>query len=260
MELKKANLFGVTYSLVDYAQATAQIIEMAKQRKSFGVSALAVHGLMECVGKPHIKKAVDQIDLVVPDGMPVVWAMNSLRNAALKDRVFGPDLTLHVLKKAQVGGLKVYLYGSTSETLAKMQTFLNDRFPGLEICGIHVDRFRDATPEEVEEDVTKINASGANIVLVGRGCPRQELWVAQHKGRVNAVMMAIGAAFDYYAGNIERAPRWMQRNGLEWLYRLIQEPNRLWKRYLLTNSHFIYLFLTEKIGLRKSINYTPSVR
>ena len=118
---------------------------------------------------------------------------------------------------------------------------------------MHVDRFREATLEEDIADIEKINGSGANIVLVGRGCPRQEFWVASHKGKVNAVMMAVGAAFDFHAGTLQQAPKWMQNSGIEWFYRLTREPKRLWKRYLITNSQFIYYCLKYKITMRKPV-------
>jgi exopolysaccharide biosynthesis WecB/TagA/CpsF family protein len=189
----------------------------------------------------------------VPDGQPIRWALNNFYKVDLKDRVYGPILTLHVLEKANLKGLKVFLYGSKAVTLNKLKEFININYPNVDICGIHVDRFREATPEEDKEDIRKINASGAHIVLVGRGCPRQERWVANHLGKVNAAMMAVGAAFDFYAGTVKQAPKWMQDNGLEWLFRLTQEPGRLWKRYLTTNSYFVYLFLKHKLGFNKFI-------
>ena len=146
-------------------------------------------------------------------------------------------------------GLSIYLYGSTNSTLELFSSNISRSFPNINIAGIHTDRFRDASILEDEEDIKKINESGAHIVLVGRGCPRQEIWVADHLGKVNAVMMAVGAAFDFHAGTLKQAPPWMQNAGLEWLFRLIVEPKRLWKRYLLTNSKFIYLFFCKKLNI-----------
>jgi len=249
--LKRLNLFGVYYAATDYKEATDLIIANAVNRKSFVVSALAVHGLIESYSKPSIRELVNIIDLVVPDGQPVKWALNSFYDAELKDRVYGPTLTLEVLKKANDLSLKIFLYGSTQTTLTKFVNFINKNYPKIDVCGIHVDRFRDATEAEDKEDIDMINASGANIVLVGRGCPRQETWVATHKGKINAVMMAVGAAFDFHAGTVKQAPKWMQDRGLEWFFRLITEPRRLWKRYFFTNSFFIYLFLKHKFILRR---------
>ncbi len=247
----KKQLFTVNYTLANYQQASDFIIEKAKSRSSFAVSALAVHGLIETVWDDKFKETVERIDMVVPDGQPVKWALNSFYQAGLGDRVAGPILTKHVLFKANQQGLNLYLYGSTSSTLDKLQSFIKLDYPHIKICGIHPDRFREATPEEDQQDIEAINRSNAHIVLVGRGCPRQEKWVAGHIGMVNAVMMAVGAAFDFHAGNIKHAPMWMQNAGLEWMFRLAQDPRKLWKRYLTTNSHFIYLVILCKLGLRK---------
>lgn len=246
----KYSIFGVNYSATDYDSASDLIIDKAIQRKSFAVSALAVHGLITSVRDKNLNQLIKIIDLIVPDGQPVRWAINSFYKVGLKDRVYGPTLTLHVLRKANQNNLKVYLYGSTETTLNKFSKFIKQNYPDVKISGIHIDRFRDATAEEDVEDIKKINDSGANIVLVGRGCPRQEIWVAEHHGKINAAMMAVGAAFDFHAGSVKQAPKWIQDAGFEWLFRLIQEPKRLWKRYLTTNSYFMILFLKHKLTHR----------
>ncbi|MBB2145896.1 WecB/TagA/CpsF family glycosyltransferase [Pedobacter sp. LMG 31464] len=243
----KVDVFGVKYSVTDYDKASSAIIENAKKNNSFGVSALAVHGLIECYNNPLLKEKVNKLNLIVPDGQPVKWVMNSFHNTALKDRVYGPTLTLEVLKKANKEKLSIYLYGSKQSTLDAFSKNINEWFPEIKIVGIHPDRFRDATESEDVADIDKINKSGAHVVLVGRGCPRQEIWVSDHLGKVNAAMMAVGAAFDFHAGSLPQAPTWMQKNGLEWLFRLVQEPKRLWRRYLFTNSKFIMLFIKQKL-------------
>jgi N-acetylglucosaminyldiphosphoundecaprenol N-acetyl-beta-D-mannosaminyltransferase len=243
---EKRDLFGIDYAIVDYESASDIIIEHAARHHSFGMSALAVHGLITSVKDKTIGERVKKIDMVAADGQPVRWALNSFHKVNMKDRVYGPTLTLHVLEKANKQNLNVYLYGSTAETLTKFSAFIKKNYLGVNLCGIHADRFRDATPEEDEADIKKINDAGAHIVLVGRGCPRQEVWVADHLGKINAAMMAVGAAFDFHAGTAKQAPKWMQDHGLEWLYRLIKEPRRLWKRYFVTNSCFIYLFFKHK--------------
>lgn len=245
---QKRNLFGVNYSITDYEAASNTIITHALYRDSFGVSALAVHGLIECYNKPALREKVNRIDMVVADGQPIRWALNAFYKTNMHDRVYGPTLTWKVLEEADKKGLSVYLYGSTPSTLTKLVENIKRTFPNVVIAGTHVDRFRDATASEDIEDIRKINESGAHLVLVGRGCPRQEVWVAEHLGKINAVMMAVGAAFDFHAGTLKQAPVWMQNAGLEWFFRLLMEPNRLWKRYLFTNSKFIYLFLRKKIG------------
>jgi N-acetylglucosaminyldiphosphoundecaprenol N-acetyl-beta-D-mannosaminyltransferase len=240
-------LFGINYIGIDYFEASSIILENAIKRNSFAVSALAVHGLIEAYRNSNLKRCINHINMVVPDGQPIKWALNSFYCLGLKDRVYGPTLVLKVLERANDYGLNVFLFGSTERTIVLFSNFIKKNYPLINICGIHIDRFREASKEEDEIDIKKINASGANIVLVGRGCPRQEIWVANHIGKVKAVMMAVGAAFDFHAGTVKQAPKWMQDKGLEWLFRLIQEPQRLWKRYLITNTYFIYLFLKFKI-------------
>ncbi len=246
-EIKKINVFGVGLSVVDYSGACERIISAAKEHRSYAVSALATHGLMESVADSDLRKAVNAIDMVTPDGQPVRWAMNLLHGAGLKDRVYGPDLTEWVCARAAKEGIEIYLYGSTPATLDKLSKNLLQRFPGIRICGMQADRFREATAEEDRQDILRINQSKAGLVLVGRGCPRQERWVARHRGKINAAMMAVGAAFDYHAGNLKRPPRWMQRYGLEWFYRLMQEPRRLFKRYFVTNNKFLWRLCVELI-------------
>jgi exopolysaccharide biosynthesis WecB/TagA/CpsF family protein len=250
-EFDKYKLFIPEYANVDYEKASDIIIENAIENRSFGVSALAVHGLMASLSDKKLGTLINKIDLIVPDGQPVRWALNSFYKLGMKDRVYGPELTLHVLRKANRDGLKIFLYGSTGSTLNAFEDFIRNNYPQVIICGVHEDRFREATDDEGLSDIKKINSSGAHIVLVGRGCPGQEFWVANHKGSINAAMMAVGAAFDFHAGVLDQAPKWMQDKGLEWLYRLIKEPRRLWKRYFFTNSSFILKFLKYKLILRR---------
>ena len=244
--MRYAHLFGIRYCITDYQESVAAIMQKAKQtdaKEGFGVSALAVHGLIESYQDAKLKEMVNQIDWVVPDGQPVRWALNYFHRAGLKDRVYGPALTSAVLKAAAHEGIPVFFYGSTADTLNLLRAKLPSLFPGIKIAGMQQDRFREATDEEMQEDIQTIRNAGARIVFVGRGCPRQERWVATHKPYLNMPLLAVGAAFDFLAGNFPQAPSWMQRNGLEWLFRLIKEPRRLWKRYLFTNARFIAVFI-----------------
>ena len=248
--LKKVDLFGIHYAVVDYTSAVKQIMEWvdgvsneAVVAKGYGVTALAVHGLIEGYNNLELKKQINEIDMVVPDGQPVRWAMNWFHNTGLKDRVYGPTLTLKLLQEAELRKIPVYFYGSKQSTLDLLHTSLMKQFPALQIIGMQADRFRESTDAEKAYDRNLITNTGAKLVFVGRGCPRQEKWVAENRDHIPAVLIAVGAAFDFHAGTVKQAPSWMQNMGLEWLFRLIQEPKRLWKRYLVTNTIFLFLFL-----------------
>lgn len=235
-------VLGVNVSRVDYESAVDAIIRAAKARESFGVTALAVHGVMEAHRDQDFAKLLNQFHLITPDGQPVRWALNLLGAKELKDRVYGPTLTLKICERAAAEKLPVFLYGSRSDVLDRLQANLTSKYPGLIIAGTQADRFRDATPDEDEADIRTINASGARILFVGRGCPRQEKWVAAHLGKINAAMIAVGAAFDFHAGTLKQAPKLMQDYGLEWAFRLVMEPHRLWRRYLILNPLFVMGF------------------
>lgn len=236
---KRVDVFGVQMSVTDYADSIEQIIEAGREKRSFAMSALATHGLMEAVHNPEFLEVVNGLDLVTPDGQPVRWAMNILHDTNLDDRVYGPDLTWMVIGAAADAGVGIYLFGSTPETCEKFVSAIHAKWPHAIISDVQPDRFREATPEEDAADIARINASGAGVVLVGRGCPRQEKWVGAHRGKVNAAMMAVGAAFDYHAGLLKKPPEAMQRVGLEWLWRMGLEPKRLFKRYAVTNSQYV---------------------
>jgi exopolysaccharide biosynthesis WecB/TagA/CpsF family protein len=238
------SLFGIRYAITNYEEASQIIINKAMEGESYAVTALAVHGLIEGYRNTLLKSQINKIDLVVPDGQPIRWALNYFFNASLKDRVYGPTLMLNVLSAAEQNKIGVFLYGSTPSTIEKLTGFISRTYPGIVISGTQADRFRDSTNEEVAQDRKNIIKSGAQIVFVGRGCPRQEKWVAENKSFLPAVLIAVGAAFDFHAGNVKQAPGWVQDAGLEWLYRLVKEPGRLWKRYLFTNTYFIVLFFT----------------
>ena len=165
----------------------------------------------------------------------------------MRDRVYGPTLMLKLAEQATRAGLSIFLYGSKQETLNRLSTSLRTQFPNLEIAGMQADRFRESTEEERRSDIETINRSGARLIFVGRGCPRQEKWIATNKNDIRGVLIAVGAAFDFHAGTVRQAPMWMQERGLEWLFRFFQEPGRLWKRYLVTNSWFLFLFFKQLI-------------
>lgn len=241
LELPRVSVFGVNLSVTHYEDAVERILDAAKNSQSFAMSALATHGLMEAAHDPEFADVVNSLDLVTPDGQPVRWAMNLLHGTGLTERVYGPDLTWMVCGAAADAGIGIYLFGSTPETCDKFVASILDEWPHAIISDVQPDRFREASPEEDATDIARINASGAGVVLVGRGCPRQERWVAAHKGQVNAAMLAVGAAFDYHAGTLRKPPAMLQRLGLEWAWRLALEPRRLFKRYAVTNSQYVAL-------------------
>ena len=235
-------LLGVNVSRVDYEAAVGAIINAALDRRSFGATALAVHGVMEARHDSGFAELVNRLQLITPDGQPVRWAMNLLGARELKDRVYGPTLMLKVCEQAAAAELPVFLFGSTKVVLDQLSRNLKARIPNLNIAGMQADRFRDASPEEDEQDIRRIYESGARIVMVGRGCPRQEKWVAAHLGKIHVAMIAVGAAFDFHAGTLLQAPKILQDYGLEWAFRLVNEPKRLWRRYLILNPLFVLAF------------------
>jgi len=249
--MKKVDILGVGVSITDYEKCVQTIIQYAKERKSLSVTAQPVHGFMEAHLHPSFKKTLNNFDIVTPDGMPVKIAANILGKAKLKDRVYGPSLMLKTCKEAEKNKMKIYLYGSTPEVLEKLEKSLNSKFPKLIIAGKNASKFGDLTEEENEQDLDKIKKSKTKIVFVGLGCPKQEKWVYKNSKNLKMPLIAVGAAFDFISGNKKQAPSWMQKISLEWLFRLIQEPRRLWKRYLVYNPLFILLLSLQFIGLKK---------
>lgn len=240
VHLGKRNVLGVLLDAVDYDAATAAVLAAARAGRPFTVSALAVHGVMTGVLDPEQKYRLNRFDLLCPDGHPVRWMINRAHGAHLADRVYGPFLTLRVCAEAAHEGLPLYLYGSTPEVIERLRTALAERFPGIVIAGARPSRFRAATAEETAADAAQIRASGARLVLCGLGCPRQEVWAYEMREAIGVPILAVGAAFDFLAGNLRMAPKWMQDRGLEWLYRLLAEPRRLWRRYLILNPLYLW--------------------
>lgn len=247
MTSRRENVLGVGVDAVDYAGALSEILEAAHESRPFAVTALAVHGLMEGVRDVPFGSLLSTFDIVAPDGQPVRWALNLLHSSGLADRVYGPELTARVVARCERERLPIYLYGSTNETLRLLSSTLRERHPGLTIAGSEPSRFGMLTENEAAKLASRINESGAKCVLVGLGCPRQESFVAAMRPLVNAPLLAVGAAFDYHAGNLKNPPAWMQRNGLEWFWRLMLEPRRLWRRYILLNPLFLALLFRQWI-------------
>ena len=245
------NVLGVSIAATDYRQATALVVEAARTRRPFAASALAVHGVMTGALDSIHRRRLNRLDLLVPDGQPVCWALRWLHGVHLANRVYGPFLMRHVCAQAAVEGLGVFLYGSDETTLHALQNALGADYPGLRIVGVRPSRFRRATDAEWAQDVAAIRAADPDIVFCGLGCPRQEMWVCEMRESLGRPLLAVGAAFPLLSGRQPMAPAGMQRMGLEWIYRLAHEPRRLWRRYLVYNPLFLGDVLLQTLRLKR---------
>jgi N-acetylglucosaminyldiphosphoundecaprenol N-acetyl-beta-D-mannosaminyltransferase len=246
----KHSILGINVHAVDYAYAVDRITEAAEDRRAYAVSALAVHGVMTGVLDPTHARRLNGLDLVVPDGQPVRWALNWLYGKRLDDRVYGPNLTLKLLQACADRGLGIYLYGSKPEVLHNLVRNLEKRFPGIVIAGYEPSKFRRLSQEEKLELVDRVKDTGAHVLILGLGCPRQEVWAYEYRDALEMPILAVGAAFDFFAGNLPQAPKIMQDTGLEWLFRLIQEPRRLWYRYTVLNPLYLWNIFQQRSGLK----------
>jgi N-acetylglucosaminyldiphosphoundecaprenol N-acetyl-beta-D-mannosaminyltransferase len=240
------DVLGVPIAHATYEEATERVLGWARERQSRYVCLVNTHMLVEAHDDASFHDIVASADLNLPDGMPVAWMQHVLGAAATR-RVRGPTLMLHTLAAAAREGLPVGLLGGTEAVLATLVSELPRRFPGLSIAYAMSPPFRPATREEDDATVAAIAASGAALLYVGLGCPKQERWMAAHRGRVPAVMLGVGAAFDMHAGKVAQAPAWMQRAGLEWVHRIVQDPRRLARRYARANPRFVRLALSQLI-------------
>jgi len=236
---RKVDLFGVAVSPTTYDEATTAVLTAARDGVSGVVSCHAVHAVVTSSCSPSLKEKVNTFDMITPDGQPVRWALNLLHRAKLRDRVYGPELTLRICDAAAESGVPIYLYGGSPEVVEKLRSNLLEKYPELQIAGYESPPFRQLTDNEDREMVERINNSGAGIVFIGLGCPKQDEFAYEHRDQIKAVQICVGAAFDFHAGAKPMAPLWMQRSGTEWLFRLLKEPRRLWRRYLVTNTIFV---------------------
>jgi exopolysaccharide biosynthesis WecB/TagA/CpsF family protein len=243
------NVVGVGIDAVDYAAAVSKIVAAARQRRPLAVSALAVHGVMCGVFDVAHRYRLQQLDLVCPDGQPVRWGLRLLHRVRLPDRVYGPHLMLEVCRAAADDGLPIFLLGGNESMLSRLSEKLRRQFPALSIAGVRASKFRSLTTDEWAELVNVVRDSGARILLVGLGCPRQEVFAFEARDAVSMPMLAVGAAFSFHSGALSQAPPLLQRWGLEWLYRLVQEPRRLWRRYLLLSPAYVALLTLQRIGI-----------
>jgi len=242
----RVDVLGVGVSAIDPDDALREVTRWIDNDLRHYVCVTGVHGVMESQRDAELVRIHNESGLTTPDGMPMVWAAHAA-GAKNTQRVYGPDLMLAVCERAAERGWTCFLYGATDEVLEQLRSNLSDRYPGLRIVGTHSPPFRELTDEEDEAIVRQINESGAQIVWVGLSTPKQERWMASHVGRLNAsALFGVGAAFDMHAGNLRQAPRWMQRSGLEWLFRLASEPRRLWRRYAVNNPRFVLAIIRRR--------------
>lgn len=250
MSLVSRKVLGMRVDATSYRDASERVIRWAREERSAYVCVATVHMVMEAFDSGAFQRTVNGADLVTPDGVPLVWALKGL---GVKDasRVYGPELMPHVVERAAREDVPIGLYGGTPESLETFHQVLEERYPGIKVVCRIAPPFRPLTAEEDEAVTQEIVASGVRILFVGIGCPKQENWMVVHKERIPAVMLGVGAAFDFLTGRVRQAPRWMQVMGLEWVFRLIMEPRRLWKRYARHNPRFVALFLQQLLGLRR---------
>jgi N-acetylglucosaminyldiphosphoundecaprenol N-acetyl-beta-D-mannosaminyltransferase len=255
----KQSVLGVRISTTNYREVATLCkswISERRRRQSVSGSGRAryicvtsVHGVITAFSDPVFREILNAADVATPDGMPVVWALRSFGERH-QSRVYGPDLMMALCGQAAEAGHSIFLYGAREETLKNLRLNLTKRFPGLRIVGSIAPPFRPLTLEEDERNVRHILDSGAEIVFVGLSTPKQEAWMFTHREQLpGVIMLGVGAAFDFHAGNVPQAPHWMQRAGLEWLFRLLKEPKRLWKRYLLVTPIFLPLWALQKLRL-----------
>ncbi len=254
--MKKMQVLNFPISIGKYQDYIEYIINSATTGVSEYIYVANVHMVVEAFWNKSFSEKVRKAIVVTPDGKPLTWALRLLYGIK-QDRVAGMDVLPALLKKSEKMQLPVYIYGGTESLLQKTSLYLNSHYPNLVINGLYSPPFRDLTKEEETRTIERINESGAKLVFVVLGCPKQEQWMASMAGKVNAVMIGIGGALPVMVGLQKRAPKWMQNAGLEWLFRLLLEPRRLFKRYAVTNSVFLYLLSRELVKKTFSRKFEP---
>jgi N-acetylglucosaminyldiphosphoundecaprenol N-acetyl-beta-D-mannosaminyltransferase len=247
----QVNILGVGVSAISLAQAVEIIEEWIAHRQPHYVCVTGVHGLMESQRDAALRRIHNQAGLVTPDGMPLVW-ISRWQGQTGVTRVYGPDLMLATCDQLRGRNARHFFYGGTQHVAQRLAAALGERFPGIIIAGTYSPPFRPLTPQEDAQIVETINRAQPHLIWVGLGTPKQERWMAAHVDCLEgAVLIGVGAAFDFLSGHKRQAPRWVRQSGLEWLFRLFQEPRRLWRRYLLNNPTFVLLLLAQLLGLRE---------
>lgn len=247
------SVIDIHVSETSYSAATELILAWARAGESRAVYATSVHGIMEAHDVREFSEILNRADLVTPDGMPLVWMLR-LKGVRNQQRVYGPTLMLHVLRMAAKESISVGFYGGESDTLNMLVSRMQAMFSGIKINYSFSPPFRTLSQEEIDQVRLNVIHSGVRILFVGLGCPRQEMWIDAQRGAIPAVMIGIGAAFDFHAGLKPQAPAWMQKAGLEWLFRLFTEPGRLWKRYLYIVPRFLFFAAADWIRYKIRAN------
>jgi N-acetylglucosaminyldiphosphoundecaprenol N-acetyl-beta-D-mannosaminyltransferase len=248
--IARANILGVGVSAINMEIAVGTIDEWISRQEPHYVCVTGVHGVMESWRDEELRRVHNSAGLVTPDGMPLVWLSRQMGFCQV-ERVYGPDLMLAVCEHSAKRGHSQFFYGGAPGVAETLASRLQSRFPGLRVAGVYSPPFRALSPEEDAAVVECINAAAPDLVWVGMSTPKQERWMSEHRAELKAaVLIGVGAAFDFHAGLKRQAPRWMQNSGLEWLFRLVSEPRRLWRRYLVNNPWFLWLVFLQ--NLRKA--------
>ena len=247
--LSEGKIFSFKLNLGDYNDFLNEIIIMAKKNISSYVCVANVHMFIEAYRDENFLKIIDNADLVTPDGMPLVVASRKILGKS-SDRVAGMDLLPDLLNEANKNKFSIFLYGGTNEMLNLAKEFILNKYPNIQNLSCYAPPFRPLTFDEEKSMVELINKENPNLVFAVLGCPKQEKWMSSMKGKINCCMVGIGGALPVMLGMQRRAPQWMQKYSLEWLFRFIQDPKRLFKRYFVTNSIFLYLIIIELIKLK----------
>ena len=254
-DLPSRSLLGMRVDATSYDDAAERTIAWASEGASKAIAVATVNNVMEAYDDPTFRDVMNGADLVTPDGMPLVWGLRML-GISSASRVYGPELTPFVLREAERAGLSVGFYGGSPEVVDRLVATVRERYRTLDVAYAVSPPFREPTQDEDRRTVDAINASGCRILFVGLGCPKQERWMMAHRDRVDAVMLGVGAAFDFLAGTKKQAPAVLQRWGMEWAFRLATEPRRLWRRYLRHNPRFVALFGAQVFRTRMGLNDT----
>ena len=246
-DILRENLVGVQICALTLERTVQIILDWHRRGKRESISMCTAHTLVECLRTPELQQRVNRAGLATPDGMPLVWLLHR-RGHADVGRVYGPDLMLALCQAGLPLGLRHYFYGAAPGVAQALSDRLQERFPGLIVAGTHAPPFGSAPPET---DIDRINEAQADIVWVGLGTPKQDFWISEHRGAISATaLIGVGAAFDFHSGRVRQAPAWIRRSGLEWAFRFIQEPRRLWRRYLVDNVIFLWNVILQELRMR----------